>query len=82
MEIIMQTNVTGRDDLIIMQALAYAIECIEHLPEQWQARSNADDMKKLLDARCNQKTSEFMRASARAAIEQKGLHELTDTPAA
>jgi hypothetical protein len=43
-------SVTGRDGYIIFQALAYAVLAIEALPEEWQERSDADDMHRLLRA--------------------------------
>jgi hypothetical protein len=43
-------NITGRDRLIMCQALAIAIVAIERLPEIWRPRSNARDMQALLDA--------------------------------
>jgi hypothetical protein len=43
-------SVTGRDGYIIFQALAYAPLVIEALPEEWQERSDADDMYGLLRA--------------------------------
>jgi hypothetical protein len=41
----MSDGITGRDELIIAKALAYAIVSIERLPEEWQATSDLNDMK-------------------------------------
>ena len=43
-------SLTGRDGYLVLQALAYAITTIEALPEDWQERSNAEQMKQLLDS--------------------------------
>jgi hypothetical protein len=45
-------SVTGRDDYIMLQALAYAITAIEQRPERFQEWSNKEDMKLLLDHFC------------------------------
>ena len=47
-------NITGRDEYIIKQALAYAITAIERAPEQaGQERSNCEDMRKILERLTN-----------------------------
>jgi hypothetical protein len=45
-----EPSVTGRDGFVMAQALAYAIVCIDSLPEEKQERSNRDDMVALLHA--------------------------------
>ena len=65
-------NITGRDGYIMLQALAYAIECIEHLPERWQEWSNKEDMKTLLVAYASQYEADFFRMCACAHIEGRG----------
>jgi hypothetical protein len=42
-------SVTGRDDLIITKALAYAVETIRRLPTHLQEASDAADMQRLLE---------------------------------
>ena len=44
-------SITGRDDMIINKALAYAILTIENLPRERQEQSDCDDMRALLVAR-------------------------------
>lgn len=44
MEDEMQDNITGRDGLITLQALAYAIAAIQSLPREKQSWSNCQDM--------------------------------------
>lgn len=41
-------NITGRDNYILAQALAYAIETIDRLPPRLQEKSNREDMEELL----------------------------------
>ena len=43
-------SVTGRDDLIVAKALAYAIAFMDSLPEEKQERSDRADMVALLHA--------------------------------
>ena len=43
-----KSSVTGRDQHIVCNALAYAITTIECLPERWQEASDCEDMKALL----------------------------------
>jgi hypothetical protein len=66
------TDITGRDGFIICKALAYAIETIERLPEQWQEWSDKEDMKRLLDAITGGKP-DFYRTVARSHIERRGV---------
>ncbi|MDO9714289.1 hypothetical protein [Paracraurococcus lichenis] len=39
-----QTSITGRDDYLIVKALAYTITTIPHLPEVRQEASDCEDM--------------------------------------
>ena len=43
-----QESITGRDDLIMAQALLYAIKYIDGLPRKLQEPSNRADMAKIL----------------------------------
>jgi hypothetical protein len=43
-----QESITGRDDLIVAQALLYAIKYIDSLPTELQELSNRDDMARIL----------------------------------
>jgi hypothetical protein len=63
-------SVTGRDNYIIMNALAYAIEAISRLPERWQERSDQKDMIALLDAMSDQ--PDFFRIGARGHLQRRG----------
>jgi hypothetical protein len=63
-------SVTGRDNYIMMNALAYAIEAISRLPEQWQERSDQMDMIALLDAMSDE--ADFYRIGARGHLQCRG----------
>jgi CelD/BcsL family acetyltransferase involved in cellulose biosynthesis len=65
-------NVTGRDGYILAQALAFAIEVIDRLPEEWRPRSNRDDMLRLLEA-MQPKTHAALRVQARATLQRRGI---------
>jgi hypothetical protein len=65
-------GITGRDGYLARQALAYAIECIGHLPKRWQEYSNQQDMIALLDAVAPRGFAEILRSGARAHIECRG----------
>jgi hypothetical protein len=65
------TDITGRDRLILCKALAYAIETIENLPDQWQEVSDKEDMIALLDALT--KNAGHYRIGARSHIERRGV---------
>jgi hypothetical protein len=58
------SGVTGRDGYIIAQELAYAIEVIAALPEDFQEYSNREDMKRILAACCEEFTARHLRESA------------------
>jgi hypothetical protein len=64
-------SITGRDGYVMAQALAYAIEAIEHLPDEWQEWSNKEDMKLLLNT-LHPGMAENLRIAARGHIEQIG----------
>jgi len=49
----MDGNLTGRDGLIIKQALALAIEAIDLAPPERQPLSNQEDMRVLLMTMCS-----------------------------
>jgi hypothetical protein len=63
-------GITGRDNYIVMNALAYAIEAIGRLPKRWQEGSDQDDMIALLNAMSNQ--ADFYRIGARGHLLQRG----------
>jgi hypothetical protein len=63
-------SVTGRDNYIIMNALAYAIEAIDRLPQRWQEWSDQKDMIALLDAMSDQ--PDFYRIGARGHLQRRG----------
>jgi predicted metal-dependent hydrolase len=65
-------SITGRDGYIMAQALAYAIEAIEHLPDDWQEWSNKEDMKLLLNNRWKV-MAKNLRIGARGHLEQIGF---------
>jgi hypothetical protein len=65
-------DVTGRDNYIIAWALAYAIECINRLPEEWQEASNQRDMELLLISLHGEAEAERCRTLARGHIERRG----------
>jgi hypothetical protein len=64
-------SIAGRDGYVMAQALAYAIEAIEHLPDKWQEWSNKEDMKLLLNT-LHPGMAENLRIAARGHIEQIG----------
>jgi hypothetical protein len=64
-------SITGRDGYVMAQALAYAIEAIEHLPDEWQEWSNKEDMKLLLHT-FHPGMIENLRIEARRHLEQIG----------
>jgi len=66
-------SVTGRDNYIIMSALAYAIEAIDRLPQRWQEWSDQKDMIALLDAMSDQ--PDFYRIGARTSATTGHDHE-------
>ncbi len=45
------SDITGRDDFIVAQALWVSLQYLETLPEHEQPGSNMDDMRKLLETR-------------------------------
>jgi hypothetical protein len=57
-------EVTGRDDLIITEALAFAYAAMKHLPQAFQPLSNMDDMRTLLFARAGHEQAEFWLGQA------------------
>jgi hypothetical protein len=63
-------SLTGRDDYIMMKALAYAIEAIGRLPERWQEASDQKDMIELLNSTSN--APDFYRVGARGHLCQRG----------
>ena|ERR1700726_2512143 len=73
------TDITGRDNYIIGSALAYAIECINRLPVEWQEKSDRDDMEKLLIAICGEDFAGTFREAARDKIEGHRL-AYSETP--
>src|SRR5258708_4927157 len=66
-------NITGRDDLIIAKALAYAIESINRLPDLWQEASDARDMERLLISLWGEAGARQVRTQARGHIERRGI---------
>ena len=50
MENITDQNITGRDRWIMAKALAYASAAIAHVPEEFQSKSDRNDMLKMLRA--------------------------------
>ena len=63
-------SVTGHDEHIMMNALAYAIEAIDRLPKRWQEGSDQEDMIALLNAMSN--LANFYRVGARGHLLQRG----------
>jgi hypothetical protein len=61
-------SITGRDDYLVLQALAYTILTIEALPDLWQERSNKEQMKKLLKVWSRGHSYDFL-ANARRHID-------------
>ena len=70
-------SITGRDGYIMAQALAYAIEAIEHLPDEWQEWSNKEDMKLLLNNRWKV-MAKNLRIGARGHLEQIGFRAVME----
>jgi hypothetical protein len=62
-------SVTGRDGYLICQALGYAITAIEALPDEFQERSNARDMRQLLSYLT--KRHDHFLLNARKHLEQR-----------
>ncbi len=67
------TDITGRDHSILCKALAYAIETIEALPEQWQEWSDKEDMIEVLGQLTGQ--SDHYRMAARSHMKRRGVAE-------
>ena len=42
-------NITGRDEIIVAEALTFAIEVLSRLPIELRPTNNIEDMKRLLD---------------------------------
>jgi hypothetical protein len=63
-------SVTGRDGSILVKALAYAIEAIDRLPQQWQEWSDQREMIALLNAMSDQ--PDFFRIGARGHLLRRG----------
>ncbi len=66
-------NITRRDGYIMRKALAYAIEAIARLPEEWQEMSDREDMIEILETITTPPEVEFHRVSVRSKLEQRGL---------
>ena len=72
-------NITERDDLIIAMALAYAIECVNKLPQEWRevrwftpagdAVDQRDMERLLISLRGGAEAANALRAEARGHIE-------------
>jgi predicted RecB family nuclease len=71
----MTESLTGRDDAILMQALAYAIVTIDRLPRDRQEWSNREDMWALLTARVGLTEREQLLKDVR---QQMGVRMLLD----
>jgi hypothetical protein len=65
-------HITGRDDYVMAQALAYAIEAIEYLPDEWQEWSNQEVMKLMLNNLWKGAAND-LRIEARGQLEQIGF---------
>jgi hypothetical protein len=61
------TDITGRDEMIKTQALAFAYAAMKHLPLMFQPLSNMDDMRTLLFARLGQEDAESQIGQAMLA---------------
>ena len=61
-------SVTGRDDLIMLEALATAVVFLEQLPLKRQPTSNIEDMKAIMAARFSASTVPLMLAQAKCRI--------------
>ena len=57
-------DITGRDSLIITEALAFAYAAMKHLPLIFQPRSNMEDMRALLFASLGAKRAEIALGEA------------------
>jgi hypothetical protein len=66
-------SITGRDDYIIVKALAYDIEAIGRLSDPWQEASDRDDMLRLLLAMTkNEFHADCYRLDALGHLECRG----------
>jgi hypothetical protein len=63
----MPDDVTGRDGFIVCDALATAIEVINHMPDLWSEYLDRADMAKLLEA-YGGNTVRFHQIKARARV--------------
>ena len=68
----MHTNITGRDDYIVCQALVYAVAAIQALPHKQQEWNNMVDM--AAPARASTDMETLARLSV--AVEQKFGHDV------
>jgi hypothetical protein len=65
-------DITGRDNMILADALAYALEALNRLPEKWQPASDMLDMEVLLAFHAGRAWASS-RIMARAVLSQRGL---------
>ena len=72
------TNITGRDDYIIIQALVYASEVLATLPELYDEPSNRWDMDAVLDAMVSPQIIEHYRELAREKLAAVNLSRKPD----
>ena len=70
-------NVTGRDEYVVCEALAFAIAAIDREPEERRLASDRDDMVVLLNAICPSPV-ERKRFAREAEIHVGILPDLTD----
>jgi hypothetical protein len=59
---------TGRDNFIMIEALATAIIAMEQMSPEWQPTSNMEDMKILLSVGASARTVSLMLAQAKCRI--------------
>jgi hypothetical protein len=65
-------GITGRDDLILAKALAYALEALNRVPDEWQPGSDMLDMEALLAHHGGQFAATW-RTEARAVLSRRQL---------
>jgi hypothetical protein len=66
------TNITGRDNWIIAKALAYALEALDRLPDEWRPGSDMLDMEKLLAHHAGAHAATW-RTEARGMLSRRGV---------
>jgi hypothetical protein len=69
----------GRNNMIVLEAIAFAIEGMSRLPNVYRPDSNIDDLKELLGRGCNQRERDLFQRQARRRVDILLLKIPTDS---